>query len=136
MIYKILLIENHPVVRQNYNLLIAGEGDMEVCGEAASGADALSLVARTHPHVAVLDISLQSAFDGLHLLQHLHEEHPDLKILVVSGHDERFYGERVLEMGACGYVMKGDALAFLEGLRVVAQGRVYGNGMDVAGPDD
>ena len=136
MSYKILLIENHPVVLRTYHLLIAGEGDMEVCGEAASVADAFDLVSHTDPHVVVLDISLQDAFDGLELLQQLCKEYPDLKILVVSGYDERFYGERVVEMGAYGYVTKGDALAFLEGLRAVAQGQIYSGDKRATGPDD
>ncbi len=134
MTYKVLLIENHPVVRRHYSLLIDAEGDMEVCGETASQADALGLVSRTRPHVVVLDISLEGPDDGLNLLQQLHAHDPDLRILVVSGHDERFYGKRVLAMGAYGYVMKGDALVFLEALRVVAEGNMYRNGSNAADP--
>ncbi len=122
---KVFLVDDHTVVRQTYALLIGREPELEYCGEAASGAEALNLIAGTQPDIVVLDVSLQGKMDGIDLLQQLHDTYQDLSILVVSGHDELVYAERLLRMGARGYVMKGDALAFLHALRQVAKGEIY-----------
>ena len=86
---------------------------------------ALQQIEQLQPDIVVLDISLKGALDGTDLLQSLRRHNADLSILVVSGHDEMVYAERMLRLGARGYVMKGDALAFLFALRQVAQGNIY-----------
>ncbi len=123
--YSIFIIDDHVAVRQGYTLLIQREADMQVCGETATADEALRLVADCKPDIVVLDISLQGSVDGVDLLRRLHAELPDLAVLVVSGHDEMVYAKRVLQLGARGYVMKGDALAFLQALRQVAEGHTY-----------
>jgi DNA-binding NarL/FixJ family response regulator len=123
--YKIFIIDDHVAVRQGYTLLIQREPDMRVCGETASADDALRLVGDCMPDIVVLDISLQGSVDGVDLLRRLHAHWPELAILVVSGHDEMVYAQRMMQLGARGYVMKGDALMFIQALRKVAQGDTY-----------
>jgi DNA-binding NarL/FixJ family response regulator len=121
----IYLIDDHEAVRQGYTLLIRREANMEVVGESGRGEEALLQIKERPPDIVVLDISLQGQMDGVELLRNLRALHPDLAILVVSGHDEMVYAERMLRLGARGYVMKGDALMFLHALRQVAQGKTY-----------
>jgi DNA-binding NarL/FixJ family response regulator len=122
---SIYLIDDHEAVRQGYTLLIRREADMQVVGESNDGSLALQQVEQLQPDIVVLDISLQGPLDGADLLQSLRRQDADLAILVVSGHDEMVYAERMLRLGARGYVMKGDALTFLHALRQVAQGNTY-----------
>jgi DNA-binding NarL/FixJ family response regulator len=122
---SIYIIDDHEAVRQGYTLLIRRESGMSVIGESGHGDEALQQIAERAPDIVVLDISLQGAVDGVDLLRSLRAAHPELAILVVSGHDEMVYAERMLRMGARGYVMKGDALTFLHALREVAQGNTY-----------
>jgi DNA-binding NarL/FixJ family response regulator len=123
--HTIFIIDDHVAVRQGYTLLIQREPDMRVCGETASAGDALRLVDESMPDIVVLDISLQGPIDGVDLLKQLHARWPSLAILVVSGHDEMVYAQRMLQLGARGYVMKGDALMFIRALRQVAQGETF-----------
>jgi DNA-binding NarL/FixJ family response regulator len=122
---SIFIIDDHKAVRQGYTLLIRREPDMVVCGETADGVEAIEMVAQCAPDIVVLDISLQGPVDGVDLLKRLHTEQPDLAILVVSGHDEMVYAQRMLRLGARGYLMKGDALTFMQALRRVAAGDTY-----------
>lgn len=121
----VYIIDDHEAVRQGYTLLIRREADMAVVGESSNGSEALEQIGALSPNIVVLDISLGGAMDGVELLRSLHTEYPDLAILVVSGHDEMVYAERMLRLGARGYVMKGDALTFLHALREVAVGKTY-----------
>jgi DNA-binding NarL/FixJ family response regulator len=121
---SVFIIDDHPAVRQGYHMLIRREPDMHVCGESASGTDALDQISACRPDIVVLDVSLQGAVDGIDLLQQIRATYPDLAILVVSGHDETIFAERILQFGAQGYVMKGDALLFMETLRQVVAARL------------
>jgi DNA-binding NarL/FixJ family response regulator len=123
--YTIFIVDDHVAVRQGYTLLIQREPDMRICGETTNADDALRLVGECLPDIVVLDISLQGSVDGVGLLKLLHDRWPNLAILVVSGHDEMVYAQRMLQLGARGYVMKGDALMFIRALRQVAQGETY-----------
>lgn len=118
---KVFIVEDHPIVRQGYALLIQREPGIELCGEASSGRQALEQVAHLRPDIVVVDVSLEGEMDGVELAKMLLATYADLPILVVSGHEEGVYSERLLAMGVRAYVMKGDALAFLRTLRQVAQ---------------
>lgn len=122
---KVFIVDDHPAVRQNYVLLLRREPDLECCGEAATGVEAIEKITAAAPDIVVLDVSLQGEMDGVELLRHLRTLDADLPVLVVSGHDELIYAERLLDLGARGYVQKGDAIAFLQALRQVAQGDTY-----------
>jgi DNA-binding NarL/FixJ family response regulator len=105
---RILLIEDHPIVRQGLSQLIHTQKNLSVCGEASSWGEAIEAVAKLTPDLAILDITLGKRM-GLELTRELLCLHPSLRILVLSMHDETAYAERALRAGAHGYVMKGQA---------------------------
>jgi DNA-binding NarL/FixJ family response regulator len=114
---KVFIVEDHPVVRKGYVAFISRERDVEVCGEASSGQEALKQIAATQPDIVVLDVSLPGDMNGIDLLRELKRSFPDLLVLVVSGNDEAVYGDLVVRCGAWGYVMKGDVETFMRSVR-------------------
>jgi DNA-binding NarL/FixJ family response regulator len=104
----VLVVDDHPIVRQGVHRLIAGEERFDVCGEASSWGDAIEATATHLPDAVILDISLGKRI-GLDLIRELLALHPRLRVLVLSMHDEVIYAERSLRAGAHGYVMKSDA---------------------------
>lgn len=125
MAARILIVDDHPLLREGLAELIAGQSDIEVCGEAGSVASALSAIDALHPDVVVLDLTL-GPDDGVALVATLHSRLPLLPILVLSMHDETVYAEKMLSLGARGYVMKQEASeVFLIALRKVIAGELY-----------
>lgn len=125
MTARILVVDDHPLMREGLVELIAGQPDIDICGEADSVATALSAIDALHPDVLVLDLSLGHD-DGVALVATLHARSPLLPILVLSMHDETVYAEKMLSLGARGYVMKQEASeVFLHALRKVIAGELY-----------
>jgi len=104
----VLVVDDHPLVRERVSELINQEPDLEVCGEAEDTAQALKVVADRKPDLAIVDITLKDGY-GIELIRHLKEQYPDLPTLVLSMHDESMYGERALRAGARGYLTKQEA---------------------------
>ncbi len=104
---KILIVDDHPIMRQGLALLIRTDSTLEVCGEADSASKAVEATMRLKPDLVIADISLPGR-NGLELIKDLHALQPGLPVLVVSMHDEAIYAERVLRAGGRGYVMKGE----------------------------
>jgi DNA-binding NarL/FixJ family response regulator len=102
---QILIVDDHPVVRQGVVRLIEQEPDLHVCGEAESAAEALSELSKHVPDLVLLDLSLRGT-PGLDLIRQMRSEQPKTQVLVLSMHDETPWAERVLRAGACGFVMK------------------------------
>ena len=102
---QVLLVDDHPIVRQGVSLLIEQQNDLSVCAEVETVTEALEAVKQVAPDVAVVDLMLERG-SGLDLIQTLHQQLPQLPVLVLSMHEERLYAERVLRAGARGYVMK------------------------------
>jgi len=122
---RILIVDDHPVVRLGIRQMIAGDAGLSICGEADSAESAVGLVKSAHPDLAIIDLSLGRG-TGLDLIRLLHESVPDLPMLVLSMHDEALFAERVLRAGARGYIMKQQAIAGLvEAIRQVLAGRIY-----------
>ncbi len=122
---RILLVEDHIVVRQGIAQLINQQPDLMVCGEADTVPKALDAVAATKPDVAVVDLTLKSG-DGLELLKNITAVHPEILTLVVSMHDESLYAELALHAGAKGYVMKDEAIdEVLNAIRQILRGKIY-----------
>jgi DNA-binding NarL/FixJ family response regulator len=122
---KILLIDDHPLVREGLLNLIGQQSDLEVCGEAGSEADALELIKTVQPDVAIVDISLENG-SGIELVKNIKALHPAVKPLVLSMHDESLYAERALRAGARGYIMKREAAKkIIQGIRSVLAGQLY-----------
>ena len=125
MAARILIVDDHPLMREGLIALIAGHTDLEVCGEADSAAGAVAAIDALHPDVVVLDLTLGQD-DGVALVATLHARSPSLPILVLSMHDETVYAEKMLSLGARGYVMKQEASeVFLTALRKVIAGEHY-----------
>jgi DNA-binding NarL/FixJ family response regulator len=122
---RILLVDDHPIVRQGLRRLIETEPDLEVCGEAATVREARIAVRESVPDAVVVDIALRDG-DGIELVTDLHAHYPKLPLLVLSMHDEAIYAERLLGAGARGYIMKQAAGAeFIAALRCVLGGSTW-----------
>ncbi len=119
---RLLLVDDHPVVREGLARRINQESDLEVCGEAASASEARRAVARLHPDLVVLDLSLSDGL-ALNLIRDLTSLKPGILVLVFTMHDETVYAERALRAGARGYVMKQESPeCLLAALRAVLRG--------------
>jgi DNA-binding NarL/FixJ family response regulator len=106
---RILIVDDHPVVRQGLVHILFLEEDLEVCAEAASIEEAIELVEQTDPDLVLTDLSFPGGRSGLELVKDLKSLHEDLPVIVMSMHDEMLYAERVLKAGGKGYLMKGSA---------------------------
>ena len=102
---KVLIVDDHPAVREGLGLLISRQRDLEVCGEAADVPEALQLVAATNPDVAVIDVSLETG-NGIDLIKRIKARNPGVRMLVWSMYNENLYAERALRAGAMGYIHK------------------------------
>ncbi len=121
----VIIVDDHPLVRNSLSQLINHESDMEVCGEAETADDALQIIRRKAPHLAIVDITLKHS-NGLDLIKALKTEHPDLPILVLSMHEESLYADRAIRAGASGYITKHQpAEEVLTAIRRVIAGKVY-----------
>jgi DNA-binding NarL/FixJ family response regulator len=122
---KVLLVDDHPILRAGLSKLINQEADMLVCGEAEDGPKGFDLVSRLNPDVVVVDVSLKGG-NGIELIKNLKASHPDLPMLVLSMHDETLYAERALRAGSRGYIMKEEAIEqVLVGIRKVLAGEIF-----------
>ena len=105
---RILVVDDHPLFREGIQQMINRNQTLKVCGEAASIAEALKVVAELKPDLVLVDISLEGG-DGIELIKTLKATYEDLPILVISMHNETLYAERALRAGALGYVMKNES---------------------------
>lgn len=122
---SIFVIDDHPVVRDGYARLITNQPDLELAGETGDAAQAVKMIEKAKPDLVLLDLSLKSG-NGLELCKQINTEFPDVKVLVVSMHDETLYAERVLRAGADGYVNKAEATRkLIEAVREVLGGKYY-----------
>ncbi|HEY6226779.1 MAG TPA: response regulator transcription factor [Verrucomicrobiae bacterium] len=122
---QILIVDDHPMMRDGLRQLIANEPDLEVCGEAEDAPAALELAESCKPDIAIVDITLRSS-NGLELIKDLHIRSPDTAVLVLSMHDESLYAERVLRAGGRGYIMKQEGgKKIVEGVRRILSGAAY-----------
>src|SRR5215813_6954529 len=111
---RILVVDDHPMVRDGLSRLISQHGDLTCCGEAGSVAEAMAAVAGQKPDLVILDLRLKGG-DGLDLIKTLLAQWPELRILILSQYEAPLYAERALRAGALGYVVKEQAAErFLE----------------------
>ncbi len=122
---RVLIVDDHPLVRSGLAQLISDESDLEVCGEAADEAQALQLVVTTRPDLVIIDLSLAGG-SGLSLIEQIKAHHPAICMLVASMHDESLFAERVLAAGALGYINKQEAPSkIIKAIQRVLSGKVY-----------
>jgi DNA-binding NarL/FixJ family response regulator len=123
--FRVLLVDDHPIVRQGLALLIDREADLSVCGEADGAHSAFHAIETLRPDIVLLDISLNGP-DGLEVLKEIRMKSGSLPVLILSMHDESIYAERALRAGANGYIMKQEATEkVLIAIRRILQGDVY-----------
>jgi DNA-binding NarL/FixJ family response regulator len=122
---RVLIVDDHPIVRQGLRRMIEPEPDLVVCGEVQTEREARTAIRALSPDVVIVDISLAQG-DGLELVRDVHAQQPELPMLVLSMHDELIYAERLLAAGASGYIMKQAASdQLLIALRQVLAGGTY-----------
>jgi DNA-binding NarL/FixJ family response regulator len=122
---RVLIVDDHPLVREGLAARISAQPDMQVCGEAASVDEALVLLDTTRPALIVVDLALKGGH-GLKLIKNVSQASPETRMLVVSAYEESLYGERVLHAGAHGYVNKQEAQQqVVDAIRVVLRGERY-----------
>jgi DNA-binding NarL/FixJ family response regulator len=122
---RVLIVDDHAIVREGLAQVVAGQADFEVCAQCEGGKDAIEQLASARPDAAIVDLNLKD-MSGLDLIRELHTRRPDLAILVLSMHEESLYAERVLRAGAKGYLMKSEAVGkVVEALRQTLSGQVY-----------
>jgi DNA-binding NarL/FixJ family response regulator len=122
---RILIIDDHPLVRESLKKIIQRESDLTVCGEAEDRDQALELVPATKPHLTIVDLTLKNSY-GLELIKDLRDQHPQVQILVLSMHDESLHAERVVRAGAHGYISKQEVPAkIIIAIRQILNGEIY-----------
>jgi DNA-binding NarL/FixJ family response regulator len=122
---RLLIVDDHPMMRNGLAQLIDNEGDLKVVAEADNAGQAIQAIAKNKFDLVLVDISLPDK-NGLELIKDIRTLKPDLPILVVSMHDELIYAERVLRAGARGYIMKQEGgQKFLIAIRQVLAGKVF-----------
>jgi len=123
---RVLIVDDHPIVRQGLVRLIELQTDLCVCGEAANAPEALRAIETLKPDVAVVDLSLDKGLSGIELIKDIKTRFSKLPVLVLSMYDENVFAERTLRAGAKGYVMKEEASeTMLTAIRRVANGKIY-----------
>jgi DNA-binding NarL/FixJ family response regulator len=125
---RILIVDDHPLVREGLAARISAQPDLEVCGEAASTEEALRLIRVARPALVLIDLALQRS-SGLDLIKEIRAGGRDPKILVVSAYDEGLFAERVLRAGAEGYINKQELqVSVIEAIRTVLRGELFMSG--------
>jgi len=122
---RILIVDDHAIVRLGMRQLIAAELDLSICCEAETGEEALALALKEKPDLAIVDLSL-GTMHGLELVRQLHQALPDMPVLVLSMHDEALFAERAVRAGARGYMTKKGAIdGLIQAIRHVLAGKIY-----------
>lgn len=122
---RIVIVDDHPIVRKGLTELINQEPDMTVCGESDTADGGLERIRAERPDVAIVDLSL-GMDSGLHLVEQLDALLPGVRVLILSMHEETLHAERVLAAGARGYIMKHAAMQnLIAAIRCVASGKTY-----------
>ncbi len=122
---RVLIVDDHELLRAGLRAMIAGEFDLTLCGEATGLSDALDQIRELQPEIAIIDLVLRSG-DGLELIRRVREQFPSVRVIGFSMYGEELYGERALRAGANGYVCKQEpARAILDCIRKVCQGKPH-----------
>src|SRR5499427_2203726 len=122
---RIVIVDDHPLFRKGLQELIHSDGNFVICGEAGNAAEAMDVIRKLNPDLAIVDLSLPGA-NGIELIKNIRAEFSKMPILVLSMHDESLYALRAMRAGADGYVMKHEAMAnVVQAIHEVFNGRPY-----------
>jgi len=125
MSVRVLLVDDHELMRQGLRSILERDEEVEVVGEAASGRAAVELARTLHPDVVVMDVAMKD-LNGIEATREIRGEHPETQVLALSSHSDSRYVSAMLEAGACGYVLKANAYAELrEALEAARKGNSY-----------
>ena len=123
---NILIVDDHPLLREGIRQVIELEKDLKVCGEASSANEAIDLINRNMPDVVIVDITLAGNVNGIELIKSLNERFPEIRTLVLTMHDESLYAERAIRAGARGYIMKEVASKnIINAIRTILEDELY-----------
>lgn len=121
---RVLIVDDHPLVRMGISQLVKSEKDLEICGEASTRSEALALVDRLCPHIVLVDLTIEGG--GIELLKDLKARFPLIATLVITMHSESSFAERALRVGARGYIMKTEVVSdVIFAIRKVLSGEIY-----------
>jgi two-component system NarL family response regulator len=125
MVTRVLLVDDHELMREGLRSILEGEDDVEIVGEAASGREAVALARELEPDVVVMDVGMKD-LNGIDATRQIRSELRDVRVIALSSHSDSRYVSAMLEAGASGYVLKANAYADLrEALQAVRQGKSY-----------
>ncbi len=122
---SILIVDDHPIMREGITQIINNQNDLSVIAEAESGQEALNILSKIRPDLAIIDISLKG-MNGIELTKEINRNFNAIPILILSMHPEKFYAERAIKAGAMGYLQKHEpSTTVLEAIRKVISGKIY-----------
>jgi DNA-binding NarL/FixJ family response regulator len=125
MTTRILLVDDHKLMREGLRSILAREEDVEIVGEASSGREAVSLSRTLDPDVVVMDVGMKD-LNGIDATRQIRHEFPDVQVIALSSHSDDRYVSAILEAGACGYLLKANAYSDLrKALQAARQGKSY-----------
>ena len=120
----VLIADDHALVRQSLAMLLRAEPGIEVVREASDGATAVQMMEQLTPEIVLLDIKMPD-MSGSEATRQIMQAHPDVRVIALSMHTERFWVNRMLEAGVCGYVLKGNIEEVMQALRTCTDGKIY-----------
>ncbi len=125
----IMIVDDHPIVCDGVEQLISREKDMKLVGKAHSANTAIRAIEKARPDIVIVDISLSGGGSGLDLIKAIRSRFMDVRVLVLSMHDEAMYAERAIRAGARGYIMKNEMTSrIVDAIRQVREGRIFLSG--------
>jgi DNA-binding NarL/FixJ family response regulator len=125
-ITRIIIVDDHPIVRQGLKLIIEDEEDLAICGETGNANDAIRLISKHKPDLVLVDLRLEGSASGLDLVKSIHQRYPSIPSLVISMQDDLLYAERAIAAGAKGYIMKSEAEKnIITAIKDVLAGKLY-----------
>lgn len=123
---KVLIVDDHSIVREGLKRIIELEENMEIIGEADDANSAIANISKKMPDIMIVDISLGESTGGIDLIKAVHDRFPSVRILVLSIHDESIFAERALRSGALGYITKNNSYdEIMKAVRTVMSGTLY-----------
>ncbi len=125
-VIQIMIVDDHPIVRQGLKMIIEREEDFSICAEASNASEAIRVIGDRNPDVVIVDVSLDGTTNGIELVKGIKERYPGILSLVLSMYDESLYAERAIRAGASGYVMKKEAdNNIISAIRLILKGDLY-----------
>lgn len=125
-VYRIVLIDDHPIVRQGLKQIIEIDPEFKVVEEASNADDAIKIINATNPDIAIIDISLDGDINGIDLVKAVKQRFPEIICIVLSMYEESLYAERAIRAGAKGYIVKKEATkGITDIIRKVISGEIY-----------